>query len=145
MYTFKVTGIEELKTYLSTVRGRYFRMLRTMIDVAEVIHAETNPLVPLDTGRLEESFHWQVVEYNRDLIEVQVVYDAEDPDSHFVYAEYQHDKIETWQHYRKANRRGEMRGIQYYLTEGVRKSEDMAYEIIESDYLSLFGGIVLND
>ena len=144
MITFEVHD-EEFIEWVTTARSRFETMVLTMIDVAEVIHAETNPLVPLDTGRLEESFHWQVVEYNRDLIEVQVVYDAEDPDSHFVYAEYQHDKIETWQHYRKANRRGEMRGIQFYLTEGVRESEDMAYEIIESDYLSLFGGIVLND
>lgn len=144
MYTFKITGVEELKTYLYTVRGRYFRMLRTMKDVAEVIHANTNQLVPLDTGRLEESYHPIVVEYNRDLIEVDVVYDAEDPDSHFVYAEYQHN-LPTESHYKRANRKGQMRGEQFYLIKGIQASEGMAYEIIESDYLSLFGGIVLND
>ena len=144
MYTFEVTGVQELKTYLSTVRARYFRMLRTMIDVANLIRANTNQRVPLDTGRLEESYRWQIVEYNRNLIEVEVIYDAEDPDSHFHYAEYQY-MLPTESHYRKTNRKGQMRGEQFYLLKGIQASEDMAYEIIESDYLSLFGGIVLND
>ena len=144
MYTFTISGVNELKTYLSTVRARYFRMLRTMIDVAHLVQANTNQRVPLDTGRLEGSFQWRVIEYNPKLIEVEVIYDAEDPDSHFHYAKYQYD-LPTESHYRKANRKGEMRGEQFYLLKGIQASESLAYEIIESDYLSLFGGIVLND
>ena len=144
MYTFQVTGVKELQTYLSTVRGRYFTMLRSMIDVAELIKANTNQRVPLDTGRLEESYHWHVIEYNRELIEVEVVYDAEDPKSHFHYAEYQY-YMPTESHYKKANRKGQMRGEQFYLLKGIQASETLAYEIIESDYLSLFGGIISNE
>lgn len=144
MYTFEVTGIEELRTYLYTVQGRYFRMLRTMIDVANLIRANTNHRVPLDTGRLEESFKWRVIEYNREMIEVEIGYDAVDPKSGFHYAEYQHE-LPTSSHYKSANRRGEMRGEQFYLVKGIQASESMAYEIIESDFLSLFGGFRIND
>ena len=144
MCLFEIKGVDEFKTYLSTVRGRYFRMLRTMIDVAEVIRANTNQRVPLDTGRLEESYEWQVIEYNRNFIEVEVGYDAVVPKSHFHYAEYQHE-LPTASHYRRANRKGQMRGEQFYLVKGIQASESMAFELIESDYLSLFGGIRINE
>ena len=145
MYTFEITGVEELKTYLSTVKGRYFRMIRTMRDVAELIRANTNWRVPLDTGNLEESYYYHITEYNRNFIEMELGYDAVDPKSGFHYAEYQHDKIETWQHYRRANRRGEMRGQQFYLVKGIQASESAVFELIETDYLSLFGGITVNE
>ena len=144
MYTFEITGVNELKTYLSTVRGRYFRMLRTMLDVKDLIHANTNQRVPLDTGRLEESYFYKTLTYNRELIEVEIGYDAVDPKSNFHYAKYQHD-LPTESHYRRANRKGQMRGEQYYLVEGIKASKSMVYELIETDYASLFGGIKLND
>ena len=134
VFELKFTGVDDFKTYLYTVRGRYSLMLQAMIDVAEVVHANTLPLTPLDTGQLGESFHWQVIEYNRNLIEVEVKMDAIDPKSKFHYAEYQHDTfILSHPH-----------GQALYLREGIHASESMAYEIIEQDYLSLFGGIRTN-
>ena len=60
------------------------------------------------------------------------------------YAEYQY-YMPTESHYKKANRKGQMRGEQFYLLKGIQASETLAYEIIESDYLSLFGGIISNE
>ena len=118
-------------TYLYTVKGRYHIMLQAMIDVAEVIKANTLPLTPYDTGRLGESYEWRVLEYNRELIAVELEMDAEDPDNGFHYAYVQHEYADFIHPHGQA----------YYLRDGIRASKSMAYEIIESDYLSLFGGI----
>lgn len=131
LVNFTLTGIDEFRTYLYTVRGRFSLMLQAMIDVAEVVHANTLPLTPLDTGQLGESFHWQVLEYSREFIEVEVKMDAVDPKSGFRYAEYQHD-TEGLNH---------PHGQAFYLRDGINASRSMAYELIEQDYLSLFGGI----
>lgn len=130
MFTFEIVGIDELKTYLYTIRGRYSLMLQAMIDVAKVVQANTLPLTPLETGRLGESFEWHTIEYSRDLIEVEVKMDAEDPKSHFHYAEYQHNTFGL----------NHPHGQMWYLRAGIYASKSMAYEIIEQDYLSLFSG-----
>ena len=128
MFLFEVTGLEEFRTYLYTVKGRYSLMLQAMVDVAETVHANTMPLTPFETGRLGESFEWQVLEYNRDFIEVEVKMDAIDPENGFHYAQYQHDTFGLNHPY----------GQMWYLRGGIHASKSMAYEIIEMDYLSLF-------
>jgi len=122
---------DKFLTYLNTVKGRYSLMLQAMIDVAEVIHANTIGLTPRDTGRLGESYEWRVIEYNRELIAVELEMDAVDPDNGFHYAYVQHEYLDFHHTYGQA----------YYLRDGIQASKSMAYEIIESDYLSLFGGI----
>ena len=109
-----------------------------MIDIHHLIQANTNQLVPLDTGRLEESFHYTIVD-NESFIELHSIYSAVDPDSGFDYAYYQY-LMPTESHYNRANRKGQMRGEQYYLLKGVQASEDMMWTMIEKDYLSLFNG-----
>ena len=131
MIEFKVTGIESTKTYLYTIRGRFFHMLQAMIDVAELVKANTLPLTPLETGRLGESFQWQVMKYSRDFIEVEVKMDAVDPYNGYHYAQYQHDTFGLHHPH----------GQMWYLRAGIHASKSMAYEIIEQDYLSLFGGL----
>lgn len=130
MFTFEVKGAEEFRTWLYTVKGRYFIMLQAMIDVAKVVEANTLPLTPYETGRLGESFHWQTLTYNRNLIEVEVIMDAVDPKSGFIYAEYQHNE--------DLNHPPPRAGQKWYLRDGIKASKSMAYEIIEQDYLSLF-------
>lgn len=125
---------DEFKTYLYTIRGRFSIMLQAMIDVAEVIHANTMPLTPLDTGQLGESFSWQTLRYSKDMILVEVKMDAVDPNNGFHYAQYQHDTLSLYHPHGQA----------LYLREGIHASESMAYEIIEQDYLSMFGGIRVN-
>lgn len=120
---------EEFKEWVATARSRFETMVLTMIDVAELIHANTNWRVPLDTGRLEESFHWQIREDTSENIIVDVIYDAEDPDTKFHYAEYQHNHLLNHP----------KRGQAFYLYNGIQASRSMAYQIINTDYMSLFG------
>ena len=133
MIEFKFNGVDEFRTYLYTVRGRYSLMLQAMIDVAKVVQANTLPLTPFETGQLGESFKWKTLQYNREFIEVEVQMDAVDPKSGFHYAEYQHN--------RTLHHPPPRAGQQFYLREGINASKSMAYEIIEQDYLSLFRGI----
>ena len=128
MFLFEVKA-DEFYEWVNTARTRFETMVLTMVDVASLIHANTNQRVPLDTGRLEESFEWELVKETSDFIQVNVTYDAEDPDSGFHYAEYQHN------HLLNHPKRGEA----YYLYNGIQASKSMAYQIIETDYLSLFG------
>jgi len=119
----------EFQEWVIEARSRFETMVLTMIDVAEVIHANTNWRVPLDTGRLEESFHWEVREDNPNRVIVDVIYDAEDPDTGFHYAEFQHNRLLNHP----------KRGEAFYLYKGIQASRSMAYSIIETDYMSLFG------
>ena len=128
MISFTVDD-SEFEEWVYTARSRFETMVLTMIDVAEVIHANTNWRVPLDTGRLEESFHWELREENPDRIIVDVIYDAEDPKTGFHYAEFQHNRLLNHP----------KRGQAYYLYHGIQASKSMAYQIIETDYMSLFG------
>ena len=127
MISFTVDD-SEFEEWVYTARSRFETMVLTMIDVAEVIHANTNWRVPLDTGRLEESFHWELREENSDRIIVDVIYDAEDPKTGFHYAEFQHNRLLNHP----------KRGQAYYLYHGIQASKSMAYQIIETDYMSLF-------
>lgn len=120
---------EEFYEWVYTAQSRFETMVLTMVDVAELIHANTYMKVPLDTGRLEESFEWKLIEESSNFIQVNISYDAEDPKSGFHYAEYQHNRILN--HPR--------RGIDHYLYRGILESRDMAFRIIETDYMSLFG------
>lgn len=128
MFLFEVNA-EEFYEWVNTARTRFETMVLTMVDVASLIHANTNQRVPLDTGRLEESFEWELVKETSDFIQVNITYDAEDPDSGFHYAEYQHN------HLLNHPKRGEA----FYLYKGIQASKSMAYQIIETDYMSLFG------
>lgn len=139
MITFEIRGVDELKTYLYTIKGRYFMMLEAMIDVAKVVESNTLPLTPYKTGRLGESFRWEVLEYNKDFIEVGVIMDAVDPYDGFHYAEYQHTGI-NWKTGEPLHHPPPRAGQSWYLKEGINASKSMAYEIIEEDYLSLFSG-----
>ena len=137
-FTVDAEGFEE---WLFSLHHRFLEMVQTMIDVHYVIQRFTKKKVPLDTGRLEESFRYDIVRQDEFFIEMHSIYSALGSTG-FDYAYYQHDVIETWQHYNSRNRRGERRGQQYYLRSGVRASEPMMWTIIEQDYLSLFyGGI----
>lgn len=122
---------EEFREWVSSAKSRFMDMVQTMIDVAHVVELHTAPLVPLETGRLEHSFKFVVTERTPDFIEVEIGYDASDPESGFVYAEYQHE--EDLHH--------PLRGEQFYLKNGIELSRNESFELIEVDYLSLFGGI----
>ena len=120
----------EFREWSELMMSKFQMMVQTMEDVASLVQANTYMKVPLDTGRLEESYHWQVVENTSDFIKVEVIFDAEDPDTGFHYAEIQHNTL----HFNHPKR-----GQAFYLYAGIQASRSMAYSMIETDYLSLFG------
>lgn len=120
----------EFREWSEYALSRFHMMVQTMEDVASLIQANTNQRVPLDTGRLEESYHWTILENTSDFIKVEVIFDAEDPDNGFHYAQIQHEDV-TFTHPK--------RGQAFYLFDGIQASKNMAYSMIKTDYLSLFG------
>lgn len=137
------------------IHNRFILMVQTMVDISNLIWAYSKEYVPLDTGRLEESFHY-TVDYQSDFeIIVRDTYDAVDPDYGFHYAKYQHDLtrrgIGTYSRYtrassgyynRRLHHRHGVRGTDHYLKKGVDWviSENLMWTVIEQDYLSLFTG-----
>ena len=133
-----IVNTADFEEWVYQMHHRFQQMVQTMIDIHHLIEANTKQRVPLDTGRLEESFHYTIYD-NEFLIEMHSIYTAVDPDSGFDYAYYQY-MLPTEKHYNTANRKGQMRGEQFYLLKGVQASESMMWTMIEQDYLSLFSG-----
>ena len=107
----------EFREWVDTARSRYETMVLTMVDVASLVQANTNWRVPLDTGRLEESFYWELKEESSEFIRVEIGYDAEDPDTGFHYAEYQHNHLLNHP----------KRGQAYYLYSGIQASKSKEF------------------
>lgn len=121
----------EYVEWAETTLAKFPTMINTMQNVAEMIDLNTRPYVPLDTGLLERSFKYVMVEQSSDFLEMEMGYDAVDPKSGFAYAEYQHET--TGLHHPR-------RGEPFYLFKGIKSSLGDAFDMIEKDYLSLFGG-----
>lgn len=127
---FELQGEEEFEEYLRGVKNRFALMVNTMKDVAEIIKANTLPRTPLETGRLGESFEYTVLKnIPRETI-VQIRMSALNPNTGYDYAGIQHFNL-SYSH---------AHGGALYLMRGIMASESMSYQIIEQDYLSLFGG-----
>ena len=155
---FKVET-EAFEEWLFNLHHRFQKMVQTMIDVHYLIQAKMNSmsLIPLDTGRLEESYHYDLVRSDETFIELHSVFDAVDPKYGFHYAEYQHELMYrgrgTYSRYTRArdgisltgksmsdHHRHGIRGTDHYLLKGVQASEDLMWTIIETDYMTLFNG-----
>ena len=119
----------KFQEWVEEVRSNFHSMVETMKKVARVIELATVSYVPLDTSALEQSFDYQVVDASPFIL-LSVGYDAVDEKTGFHYAQYQHDNFLN--HPR--------RGIPYYLTTGIHDAKFEFFELIESDYLSLFHG-----
>lgn len=118
--------------YLHGVKGKFHTMVNTMKSVAKLIELETVPYVPLDTSALEQSYEYKIYPHGNYIL-MEVGYDAEDEETGFHYAFYQH---ENRLHHPK-------RGVDHYLTIGIMDSRFEVFELIETDYLSLFTGSVM--
>lgn len=103
------------------------RMKSTLLEVSRLIENNTNPLVPYKTGLLEKSY-FEAVHSTGEFVELEIGYSA--LDGSWDYAYTQHD----W--YPDKSRPGRQ---MYYLRDGIRKSEDDAATLIETDYLSALG------
>ena len=136
-----ISGIvksEDFEEWIYQMHHRFQQMVQTMKDIHYLIQANTNQLVPLDTGRLEESYRYTLTS-NDFFIELHSIYSAISPYDGYDYAYYQY-MLPTESHYRSTNRKGQARGEQFYLLKGVQASESMMWTMLEQDYLSLFQG-----
>ena len=121
----------DFKEWANITRNNFLMMTTTMINVAEMIDLNTRPFVPVETERLRKSFKYVFTEKSSDFIEMEIGYDAVDPRNGFMYAEYQHET--TGLHHPRG-------GEPFYLFKGIKSSLSEAFEMIETDYLSLFRG-----
>ena len=133
-FTVNTEGYEE---WVYQMHHRFQGMVKTMIEIHNLIEKNTTPLVPLDTGRLEHSFHPIIYDHSPMYIELHSRYTAIDPYDSYDYAEYQYEGVD-WQTGEPL--RHPRRGESFYLLKGVQASESMIWTMIETDYLSLFNG-----
>lgn len=145
-------GFEE---WIFKMHHRFSTMVQTMVDIYSVIQTEMNTrsLIPLDTGRLEESFRYDLVRDDESFIEMDYVFDAIDPKYGYHYALYQHEltlrgrgaysrysRAKSGYYNRRLHHRHGVRGTDHYLLKGVQASESMMWTLIEMDYMELFNG-----
>ena len=121
----------DYREWATMVLDNFQVMVNTMINLAEMIDLNTRPLTPVETERLRTSFKYVITERSSDFIEVEIGYDATDPYDGYMYAEYQHETTGL------NHPRG---GGAFYLTRGIKKSIADGFDMIERDYMSLFGG-----
>ena len=157
---------EEFQSWLERTRYAFTYMLETMKDVARVVMENTIPITPMETTRLRKSFKWTVVTNNSKMKVLQIQMSALNPKTGYDYAWIQHEnifyehpskysKIYDYEKMSKINMTSSSTGYHsggkyisgsiftntmssHFLRDGIRYSEDMAYELIEEDYLSLF-------
>ena len=85
---------EEMEQYLSEMEIRVRTMTDTLQTVAHIVESNTEPLVPVDTGRLMGSFVSVPISENKGWIEVEIGYSVHDPRDYYDYAEYTHTGID---------------------------------------------------
>ena len=150
--------------WLRQVENSFVNMTETMIRVAKLIKEEVQTeYVPIDTGRLSRSYRWTILTDNSRMKLLQVKMSALNPKTGYDYAWIQHDNLsynhgyqdigffhyhyDKWDDEYDESRSGAEyganhthRGTSKYLYWAIRDSRDSSYEMIETDYLSLFTG-----
>lgn len=167
MITIEVND-ELFLDWIYSVKNSFSAMLETMIRVAEEVKDKTQMITPIETGRLSKSFKWTVVEDNSRFKILQVRMSALNPDTGFDYAYVQHRGWHTAKdgrrvyyrrnkfinlgffNYKKGDKRYEIEsdpwleefhhGEDRYLKNGIFDAKNTAFEMIETDYLSMFNG-----
>lgn len=148
--TFKVTTSvvdEPFIQWMSHARSEFMVMVQTMLNVAHVVEMHSRKYVPIETGRLEgilndeDGFQFSLIESSSEFIEVQVGYDAVDPESGFHYAKYQHDEYLRHLDRDIGSMDTSSRFEARYLVKGIIDADKQSFEMIEKDYLSLFKGV----
>ena len=93
-------------------------------EILETINRHTEPLVPLETGRLRASVmrpNGMLIE--KDFMSMEIEYSARNPRTGYDYAMIQHENL-LYRH---------RVGQALYLREGMFESQDEVYRLIEKD------------
>lgn len=108
----KVKGLKELEKKFSNIPNKTKQGTRKAI---EFIYNKSQPMVPVDTGRLKAS--GKIIEEGNN---ISIIYHAENPNSKYNYAPIQHE------HMRFKHRVGSAK----YLEKPIRENYDHLKEII---------------
>ena len=159
MAVFKIisgSNADEFIQYLNRVEHGFVYMIETMRDVARLVGENTQPITPIETGRLGRSYKWTVVTDNSRMKVLQVQMSALNSETGYDYAWIQHENFMYNHHKPLGSREAEYKrwdahgyshisvtygyhqGQAWYLRDGIRNSQDDAMILIEEDYLSLF-------
>ena len=156
---------EPFQQWLLKTRRGFRSMSETLDTVARIVNEFTLPITPFRTGKLGRSFQWKILENSSRWQVVQVRMSALNERTGYDYAFVQHrgwhkDKNGHYVLYRrffqgrdgryydvssshKEIRTGEYSSVTHYgnkqyLYWGIYEAKEDAFELIESDYLSLF-------
>lgn len=167
MITFELHD-EAFLDWIETVRSSFVRMSETMKQIAENLRDEVQLITPWRTGKLSRSYKWTVLADNSRMQIIEVTMSALNERTGFDYAYVQHRGYHISKYGKKVEyNRGGMdtgffnystgddggydksynpnvgnrwhRGESQYLYKAIIRYETSAFEIIETDYLSLFG------
>lgn len=160
---------EAFMDWIETVRSSFTRMTETMINVAENLKDRVQFMTPIETGKLSRSFRWHILTDNSRMKVFEVEMTALNERTGFDYAFVQHrgwhisktGRMVLYGHsgttlgftnYRSSylNDGGFEENTNYdnwtmsydgshYLERAIIRERDSAFELIETDYLSLFG------
>lgn len=163
---------ELFQGWIKETENNFMLMIETMMKVAEEIKGKAQEYAPVLTGKLSRSFRETIITDNSRMKVVEVKMSALNPRTGYDYAEtqhrgYRHDSHGWRVYYHHGvkdlgffNYRQDWKGnyektalnpvetlIQgrdRYLYWAIIDSQDSAFEIIETDYLSMFmGGFIV--
>lgn len=131
---------EAFRQFLTDVQFQVHNMIDTLMSVAHIVEQQAEPFVPVDTTRLLQSFKAVPTgKAHKGFQEVEIGYSTLDspiPPKHtYDYAWITHEGGRDGKrfHFQKATARD------HYLWWGMYSAEQNGvFELIESDYLSLF-------
>ena len=148
---------EEFQEWLKRTENAFVYMIQTMKDVAQVVKENTLPLTPFEYGFLGGSFKPIVLTDTAREKLIMIRMSALNRDTGYDYAWIQHENMNYHHGHTKVYEYSHRNTSEYltndvvpfslwdtnhpqahYLMEGIIQSQDMAYELIEEDYLSLF-------
>lgn len=109
-------------THMATV------IANTLSNFSRIVEMNSKEYVPLDTGDLENSYFWKVVE-NKNFVELDVGYSVESENG-YDYSLIQHER-DDFKHPR--------RGTSKFLVKGISDSTGAFFFMLETDFASLFG------
>lgn len=128
---------EAFEQGLTEIQLQVHTMSDTLMEVARLVESVAEPLVPVDTRRLMDSFSAVPTgKASKGWIEVEIGYSAIDPRDFYDYAEYTHTGID-WRTGEPINWHKQTAESQYLL-KGLHNSFEDSMQLIKGDYLSLF-------
>lgn len=115
--------------FIDNFRNMVSVFSNTLSNFAPILGDNISPYVPYRIGALEDSFNWRIVS-GGDFVELNFYYSVVTK-AGFDYAFIQHEK--DFYH--------PIKGTSKYVVHGIHDSVSGFFTMLETDFLSLFGGV----